>query len=268
MLFERLSQINEKYAMYFDERELTPFEKDIFNSNRIINPSNYDLNDIKTLNSLSIYYDIEINKPRSEMKGIYSNNVKNLIDINLKMIALGNSKGALRLTVYYFNEKNIEEAEKYAKIALDINDEFIGLAYVNIGTILANQSKYDEALVQYKNAVKNGQYDVISAVSRLYYIKSNYVETFKWCEYGFYKSDKEALEFFEELVTDPTLRYCHLLSLPFTNDFIEKYKCDLIPRINQKLVDQFRDNNVTSIFITDDTEYIIGSSIELIQIYE
>ena len=264
--FERLSQINEKYAMNFDERELTKFEKIILNSPTPINYLQYDLNNIEIVNSLSIYYDIELNKPGKEMKGSYTDNLKHFMFINKRLTELGSSKGAMRIGAYYLEEKNYEEAEKYFIISLNINDEDSIYSMLNLRTLYIQQDQYDKAFPLFDKCFKLGNFENMIQIIGYYSTIKDYINILKWIEYGLYKSQEDCLEALKMCNFNVSLLYCYLLKLPFTNDFIENAKRDCIPRINQDIVDDCRRTNKYIIAI-EDQDYIIGSSVELIEIY-
>ena len=261
MEFTNLEQINKKYCLFFSNRDLTSFEKEIINSPKPINIINYNLNNIDILNSLSIYYDIEINKPQSEMKGTYENNIKYFMTINEKLSKLGSSKGFLRIGAYFMGIDDIDKGIEYFIKAIEINDEDSKLAKHNLALCYERLGKFNDALELLFECLDK---DNISHIIIIYSDLNNLEETVKWIEYGIYKQSKDCLDLLEELLKDSTMFYWILLSLPFTNDVIENKKRQILPRINNDIISSYRDNNPI-LLIGGITPYIPGCSKELIE---
>lgn len=86
--------LNRMYGVHYDERDLTEFEFEIFNS-----PGEPDVDidfaDVETLAALSIYYDPYI-RPKENDK---------LLRVLDRLIDYGDNRGYLRLGAYYMKKR-------------------------------------------------------------------------------------------------------------------------------------------------------------------
>lgn len=261
------SDINKKYNTNLTERELTEFEKQILNSEEILDISRYDLDDITVLNSISIYYYIKINEKLENTNSDPEKNLKSFFYINTRLIEKGDSRGALRITCYYTNLNNLDEAEKYGNIAMSINDDNYKLALFNLGIIYSNQGRYSNAISLLEHALSLGNYNSIESIILIYNKLENFSESLKWIEYGIYKSKNSCINIINYMLKEfHSFYYYYLSKLPFTNDLIENKKKELFPNIIQNEIDQFQDENISIIdFCGYESQH--GSSSDLISIY-
>lgn len=285
-MISTLGHINERYGMKFDDREMTPFEKEIFNSKKMIDYSKMNLDNIEILNSLSIYYDIEINKLSNEMKGSLDHNIKSFIFINERLSKFGSSKGFLRLGVFFATNNDMDKAIEYFQKGIEMNDDTVQHHRYNLAICFCDIGRVDEALELLKISLIFS--DSIFMISTIYYDKCDFFNSLKWLEYGIYKSDKECMDFFHtHIFENSTLFYEYLLLLPFTNESIENKKRELSPSVDQDKIDFLRElrfllrktnPELANAFIKLEPKhnlemkiqtvpYNIGSSVELIEIY-
>lgn len=109
-------QINEKFALNYDEREFTYFEKTIFNSTVEINPYDFDQKNIEILNSLINYYDIQ------SIFGNYDQNIKLYLEFCQKLSELGDSRGYHKIGNFYLREKNFDNAILFYKMSSNMGN--------------------------------------------------------------------------------------------------------------------------------------------------
>src|SRR5438105_11903383 len=110
---QSLGDLNVKYKCMYGDRPLTEFEKKLFNTDYEPNLEELNLEDCDVLNSLSIYYDPKINP----------NFVELYLAALLKMDKLNDSRGPLRLGVYY-KDVDPESCTKYTVRASELGSPY------------------------------------------------------------------------------------------------------------------------------------------------
>lgn len=88
------------------------------------------------------------------------------------------------LGVIDLNKGNLESAAKHFQVAIDADKRF-PLAHANLGTVLAQQGKLDEAIAEYREAAEWGYQPSWFAAARLLAQQNKIEEAIAACEYGF-----------------------------------------------------------------------------------
>ena len=181
----------------------------------------------------------------------------------LKLNNLGDPRGYLRLSTYYYDRENYTKALEFAKIGSDNNH---GLSKINLYAIQKKINPKHRDLSLLISALEMKEYQAINNII-LYYMEENLtIETFAYIEYGIYKEFKSSLKILEAMFTNPTDLYLYLIKLPFNNKLIGDKVKELTPLLDQTIIDQRRGS--VGLMITEKNEILIGGiSRELIEKY-
>jgi len=251
--------VNKKYDFNYSDRNLTVFEKRLFNSDDKIDLSTYDLNNIEILNSLSIYYHIQMHKIGNN----FIENERIFLMLLLKLNKLRDSRGYLRLNSYYFKIKNYEKAIEFAKIGV-ANNYPLSMINLYVYQLLANPES-DRDLSLLIKALEMKEYLAIDAISLHYLHSGDIIEGFKYLEYGLYKKSSLCLDTLQKILSDNTNLYICLTRLPFNNELIEDKLREISQLLDQKRIDITRDKTYFTCF--NNQIVFLGTSIELINRY-
>ena len=255
MTFKTIKEFTEKYEEGYEDRELTHFEKQIFNGKKF-NLSTLDLTNIDILNSLSIFYHIQSIKTGSvEQEQLY-------VAMILKMSKLNDRRGFSRLGCYY-QQKDKQKSEEYYLKAYELGSVEAGFNLFIMQDDPLKNNKYINVLLGTLKMSRRNQ-DSIYLCS-LYFLENDQVEGYKYLEYGIYKESTDCLNYIKEIMSITDL-YMYFLHLPFTNLMIENEKSKILSGVIQEKVDDQRDS--TYAIETKNGLYVLGGSVELITMYE
>lgn len=254
-----MSQINEKYKVSYEDRKLTDFEKLLFNTDYEPNFRELDMTNAEILNSLSIYYDPHIN-PGKESLYIMS---------LLKLDKINDSRGALRLGLYYFdkdgdrdgdkNKEDIGKALEYTKRACELGNPY---AYGNM------YSMFTKDVNDLFKVLSHKKYDVIIRIVYHYVVNGQSSDALLFIQYGLYKQIKECLKFLSVyLGNDRTSEFLYISRLKFTNPMLEERYKELFSHVNHDEIIENR-NKLMLLQDEDGTIYTPENDIShLIELY-
>lgn len=245
-MYETIGQLNKKYNLNYCDRPLTDFEKELFNTKQRPNLKFLDLTDKEILNSLSIYYDPRI---RPSNDNIY-------LAILTKLDKLNDSRGSIRLGIYYWSKDRIK-AYEYTKRSCILGDSF---AYLNMYSLTGKV----ECLLYALN-LKN-----IMAINLLvghYFRIDDHQTGLLYLQYGLYKEIKECFHMLTiYLQHDNTAEFIYISQLKFKNSTLEKRSQELFEYVDHEKV--YEVGEVPLLFHEENGDFfLLGDISELVQKY-
>jgi tetratricopeptide (TPR) repeat protein len=247
-------QINEKYALNYEEKEFTPFEKNIFNSTTKINPSNFDQTNVEILNSLINYYYIQ------SILANYNENIKLYIQFCEKLSKFGDSRGYHKIGNFHYEEKDFEKSIDYYKISSDMGNLYSKL---NLSMIYDNLKINPEAKFQLLNeAIELNNIPAIFLIAKYYLSNGDQNNCIKYLELGISKECKKCLEVMQAMIRDTKMFYKYLMELQFTNNMVQQKIRDINSRINQEEIDNCRGQKL--LFLLDNGDIIKSGNRDVI----
>lgn len=251
-MFETIQDLNKHYFLNYDNRNLTTFEKYIFNTKDIkLNLHNYDLTKSDIVNTFALYYQIKMieNSNNQNFEQLY-------LAMLFKLCKLKDDRGLVRLGRYYLLKNNFNKASFYFKQSNSSAAKF------NLYFITKNVDYLINILKE------NKDYFVIYKIALHYFEINDKTTSFQYFEYGIYKGCKKSLYQLEFYFQNTQMLYIYLLKLPFTNSLIQNKIRELNPRIIECDINYLRDKKIIHVFDDSSKEYFIGgSSITLIDLY-
>lgn len=177
-MYERLRDLGGGFEIFVD-RELTEFEKRLFNGDEKPDLVNLDLDNIEIVNALSLYYR-------------YIGDDILYITFLERLNKLNDRRGYERLGLYYLDKGSKEKAYDY----------FNGAS--NLGSIYAKATIYQlyepyNIKLMYECLLLGDTYCICS-IALYQLIKRNFEEAFTFIAYGLYKELPDCLELLEYMI--------------------------------------------------------------------
>ncbi len=261
-MFETTEDLNLKYGTNYLNRPLNPYEFSILNGDCEPKIQFLNFQDAEIINSLLIYYEIEmIKNPSNYNKYIFFNLLLNLV--NLKDI-----RGYLRLGNYYQNKECYLLAINFYEKCIESECIIGKIAKIKLYEINKLTVKDNKDISFFLECLKLGIIESIYILSNYYINIGNIKEGFKYLEYGIYKKCAKCFDNLFKIFINPTLLYIYLLKLNFSNFFIFEKMKEIKPTVNFLEVETYKFVDVKFIFKLELNVILIpNTSKELIDIY-
>jgi tetratricopeptide (TPR) repeat protein len=214
-------ELNDIYNQNFDDRPFDNFEKKLFNKQ--INKEDFDMqiyNNANNIYSIINYYSsVEIDKVQ-QLKYIQ------------KLLKFPNeNRGYLKLAFYFHDQNNDEKMMECFKAgASKGNCNCIS----NIGAFLAQQQKYDEAIIYFKKAMELGYYRCCDFICMCYISLNDFENAYRYALYGALKEQQKCLDIIITVI-DNDLKTFHVLTkLNTTSLIIQNYLNRVRPTLTKE----------------------------------
>lgn len=202
--------VNKMYNKHFDDRPFDNFEKKLFNKK--ISKEELDspiYNNANNIYSIINYY-----------SSVEHDEVQQLKYIQQLLKFSNENRGYLKLAMYFNNKKDDEKMMACFKAGASKGNVH---CMSNIGSILAQQGKYDEAIMYYKKAMELGYYKCCINICSCYNMKNEPENIYRYALYGALQEQQNCLDIVILLIKNPLNIFHVLTKLDKTSTIIQNY---------------------------------------------
>lgn len=223
--------VNKMYDDHFDDRPFDNFEKKLFNKK--ISKEELDspiYNNANNIYSITNYY-----------SSVEKDEVQQLKYIQKLLKFPNENRGYLKLASYFNDKKDDEKMMACFKAGASKGNVH---CMSNIGSILVQQGKYDEAIMYYKKAMEMGYYKCCIDICSCYIMKNEPENIYQYALYGALKEQQDCLDIIILLIKNPLNIFHVLTKLDKTSTIIQNYLNKVRPTLTENEINFVMTTNV------------------------